>query len=364
MDAARGGLTAALLDQVDALGDPPPAVVRWARHSLIDWMGCAVAGSGDPLVGILVDELAPGEVGEAGLLGRRARTGAHTAALINGAASHALDFDDTNMAMGGHPSVPVLPAVLALGERVDASGEDLLRALVAGMETQARVGLVVNPGHYAAGFHTTATVGTFGAAAACGRLLGLDVDQRLHSLGIAGTQAAGLKAVFGTMCKPLHAGKAAANGLLAATLAARGFTSATDIVETTQGFAATHAAGDGADERLAAARDRWFTAETLYKVHAACHLTHAAIEAAGRLRTGEPIERVDVQVHPMCIGVCDIDMPRTGLEGKFSLRATVAMALLGWDTTDPATFTEPVNLTQYWLWLPSVKLLPYECALR
>ncbi len=165
------------------------------------------------------------------------------AALVNGSASHALDFDDVNMAMPGHPSVAILPGLLALAEERGASGAEILAAFVAGYELQCRLGRTIAPGHYdGLGFHATATVGSFGAAAACAHLLGLDAAATATALGIAATQAAGLKSMFGTMCKPLHAGKAASNGLLAAKLASRGFTSRADALECAQGFARTHSA--------------------------------------------------------------------------------------------------------------------------
>src|SRR5260370_8077118 len=127
------------------------------------------------------------------------------------------------MAMPGHPSVAILPGLLALAELRPSSGREVIPAFAAGYETACRIGAALQPGHYNLGFHSTGTVGAFGAAAACARLLGLDSEATAMAFGIAGTQAAGLKSQFGTMCKPLHAGKAAQNGLLAARLAARGF---------------------------------------------------------------------------------------------------------------------------------------------
>ena len=345
-----GGATRGVVDAVASLPlhDLPADAARVARHCLLDFLGCALAGSGEPLTGILVDELAGGDVsagGEAAVLGRRLRARAVDAALVNGAAGHALDFDDTHLALSGHPTVPVAPAVLAVGERAGASGAEVLAAFVAGVETECRIGLLVNPGHYASGFHATATLGAFGAAAACAHLLDLDDDRRLHALGLAGTQAAGLKAVFGTMSKPLHAGRAAATGVLAASLAARGFTSSTGILEAPQGFAATHTDGPADPGVLAGAAGRFLVRDTLFKHHAACYLTHAAIEAAlliGREEQVRPadVDGADVVVHRSCLDVCAIPEPRTGLEGKFSLRATVAMALLGDDTADPAAYTD------------------------
>jgi 2-methylcitrate dehydratase PrpD len=321
----------------------PPDAREVARHCLLDLLGCALAGSGEVLSGILVGSLAG--TGETTLLGRRERATPPTAALVNGAAGHALDFDDTHMMMNGHPSAPVVPALLALVESERVDGARLLAALVAGIELECRLGALLGAGHYAAGFHATATLGAFGAAAACAHLLGLDEERWCHALGLAGTQAAGLKSAFGSMAKPLHAGRAAETGLVSALLARRGFSASPAILEGPQGFAATHAGAEPRAEDLDRWRGRALVRDTLFKYHAACYLTHAAIEAASRLHAQhalapEEIARVEVRVDPSLLAVCNIAEPRTGLEGKFSLRATTAMALRGDDTADPATFTE------------------------
>ena len=250
--------------------------------------------------------------------------------------------------MSGHPSVPVIPAALALAEARGASGARLLAAIVAGIEIECRVGAIVNPGHYAAGFHATGTVGTFGAAAACAHLLGLDRERFEHALGLAGTQAAGLKSSFGTMAKPLHAGKAAHDGLLSALLAQGGFTGNPRIVESRQGFAETlHGSitPEAALERIDRYRDRFLVRDTLFKYHAACYLTHSAIDATRRLRESsgvrpEAIDSIVVEVPASSLDVCNIQTPSTGLEGKFSLRATVALGFLGADTSQLDTFTD------------------------
>lgn len=325
-----------------AAGPLPVDVLLAAKSCFLDWVGCALGGAREPLTEILVAESATH--GPAGLVGHDKRTSVHWAALVNGAASHALDYDDTHLHMSGHPSVPIAPALLALAEERQASGRDLLTAYVIGVETECRVGALMGPAHYDVGWHATATAGTFGSAAACAYLLGLDEDAWLHAFGIAGTQASGLKSVFGTMSKPFQAGKAAADGLLAAKLAARGFTSSTEILETHQGFASTHTTSFSPDQ-LAALAGRWLVKETLFKYHASCYLTHSAIEAAlslvedQKVDTSE-IESAKVVVPPGHLDVCGISEPRTGLEGKFSLRATVAMSFLGDDTADPAAFTD------------------------
>ena len=317
-----------------------------ARHCLLDFLGCALAGSREPLTEILVRETVPHEPSaESGLIGRTGRAARLTAALVNGAAGHALDFDDTHTMMAGHPSAPVLPALLALAETERSNGAALLTALVAGIELECRLGLLLGAGHYLAGFHATGTIGTFGAAAACAHLLQLDADQWLHALGLAGTQAAGLKSGFGTMAKPLHAGRAASAGLLAALLARGGFTGQPAILEAAQGFAATHAGGEPDVRMLDPYTGRLLIRDTLFKYHAACYLTHAAIEAALQLRqrhalNADGIRKVEVHVAPTLLGVCNIQEPSTGLEGKFSLRVTTALALLGEDTSDLATYTD------------------------
>ena len=326
--------------------DIPPEVRALARQCLLDWLAVALAGADAPLSAILrAEALEQGGAPRATLIGGGGRTATLQAALVNGAASHALDYDDVNLAMAGHPSVAVLPGLLALAEAREASGRDLLTAFVAGYETACRIGLLVAPGHYGRGFHATATVGSFGAAAACARLLRLDGEGMATALGIAGTQAAGLKAMFGTMCKPLHAGKAAQNGLLAANLAARGFTARPDLLECAQGFAGTQSRGCNAEAALAEPAGGFHLRANLFKYHAACYLTHAPIECALALRRRiaflpEQVARVEVTLDAGADTVCNIAAPRTGLEAKFSLRFTVALALAGIDTARLDTFAD------------------------
>lgn len=323
-----------------------PGEVRLiAKTCILDWLGVTLAGSREPLSEILIEEVtSSGGDARSTIIGHRTKVSSLLATLVNGSASHALDFDDTHLLMMGHPSAPVLPALMALGEERRSQGSSLLAAFVSGVETECRLGALLGGGHYAAGWHSTATLGTFGAAAACAHLLGLDEEQWLHAFGLAGTQAAGLKSVFGTMSKPFHAGKASMNGLLAARLASRGFTSNTEILETHLGFAATHAGRptmDGIDRY----KDRYLILDTVFKYHAACYLTHSSIESALRIKEENKfdagsVERVEVIVPQGHLDVCNIHDPVTGLEGKFSLRATVAMALLGIDTTDTRVYTD------------------------
>jgi 2-methylcitrate dehydratase PrpD len=339
-------VTAALATRVSAmrLADLPPAAPTVAKQCLLDWIGVALAGRGEPLVRILLEELAPGDdASGVSILGHGRRARIDDAVLINGAMGHALDFDDVIMPMG-HPTVPVAPVVFALAEQRRASGAAALEAFILGVETECRIARLLGPSHYARGWHSTATTGTFGAAAAAAHLLGVEGAALTHAFGLAGTQAAGLKSCFGTMSKPLHPGKAAQNGLLAARLAARGFTSDTDILASAQGFAATQSTTADPEAALADRAQPW-VAEALFKYHAACYLTHDSIEAANLLRveeaiTPEVIAAVSVQVPPGHLGVCNIQAPASGLECKFSLRMTTALALAGEDTFQEALFSD------------------------
>src|SRR5579872_4599845 len=339
-------VTAALASHASAmrLAAVPPAALTVAKQCLLDWLGVALAGRGEPLVRILIDELAAADdPAGASIVGHGRRARIDDAVLINGAMGHALDFDDVIMPMG-HPTVPVAPVVLALAQQRGASGAAALEAFIAGVETECRIARLLGPSHYARGWHTTATTGTFGAAVAAARLLGVTGVALTHALGLAGTQAAGLKSVFGTMSKPLHPGKAAQNGLLAARLAARGFTSDTDILGSAQGFAATQSTTADPAACLAE-REAPCVVDALFKYHAACYLTHDAIEAANQLRTEEAIapEAIDAvsgMVAAGHLGVCNIQVPATGLECKFSLRMTTALALAGEDTFEEALFSD------------------------
>jgi 2-methylcitrate dehydratase PrpD len=332
----------------DALPEPVRAL---ARQCVLDYLGVGLAGADDELVRILLDELAEaGGNPQAGVIGHAARLPVGAAALVNGAIAHALDYDDVNLAMPGHPSVAILPALLALAEERQASGKAVIAAFVAGYETCCRIGMALRPGHYTRGFHATGTVGAFGAAAACAHLLGLDAEATGRALGIAGTQSAGLKSQFGTMCKPFHAGKAAQNGLLAARLAARGFSSRPDLVECDQGFAATHAPEFHPEKALAEPKRGFHIFNNLFKYHAACYMTHAPIECGRQLReqgvTPGEIAAINLTLHHATDRVCNIPAPTDGLEAKFSLRQTVAMALSGVDTASlgaysVATATDP-----------------------
>jgi 2-methylcitrate dehydratase PrpD len=247
--------------------------------------------------------------------------------------------------MMGHPTTGVMSAALALAESRRSSGRDLIAAFVAGYETECEVGEIVAPSHYARGFHATGTVGTFGAAAACAHLHHLDGGATAAALGIAGTQAAGLKSMFGTMCKALHAGKAAESGLLAAELASRGFSGRTDVVECVNGFAATHADGARPLRQFSSGSDEYHIADNLFKYHASCHQTHAAIEALRALQvehsfSASDVVKVTLRHDAGADAICNIARPSTGLEIKFSLRMIAAFTLAGVDTALVTNFSD------------------------
>lgn len=319
----------------------PDEVIEVARHCLLDWLTVTVAGAREPLTQLLADEVDAGDHGPASLIARGRRCGVVGAALVNGAASHALDYDDVHLSMPGHPSAPVFPALLAVAEDVRLDGRSFLRAAVCGLEAQLRLGAAM-PEHYERGWHATATLGTLGAAIACSEALGLNVSQRRHAIGLAVSQAAGVKSMFGSMTKPVQVGRAAANGAFAARLAARGMTSHTSALEDEQGFLPVYGGSDGAASPWH--RDRFELPDTLFKYHAACYFTHAGIDAASRLLArgidASDIVEVRVGTNPVNLSVCDIRRPRTGLEAKFSMTTTTAMGLLGIDTASPATFED------------------------
>jgi 2-methylcitrate dehydratase PrpD len=340
-------VTRVLAEKAARLGydELAPAARELARQCVLDYYGVALAGARDELVELLLDEMVDaGGAPQASVIGHALRLPVLSAALVNGAAAHALDYDDVNMAMPGHPSVAILPGLLALAEVKRSSGREVVTAFVAGYETACRIGAALQPGHYNLGFHSTGTIGSFGAAAACARLLGLDGGATAVALGIAGTQVAGLKSQFGTMCKPFHAGKASQNGLLAARLAARGFSSRRDIVECVQGFALTHGPNFSPEAALATPEAGLHLFANLFKYHAACYLTHAPIECARRLREEHQLQPDDIagitlRLDASCERVCNIAAPVDGLQSKFSLRQTVAMALTGFDTASLGAYS-------------------------
>lgn len=215
----------------------PPVVVREARRHIIDCIGAALAGFTDPCARIITTVARSyGGQPESTLWGDGSRVSAHNAALANGTIAHAVDYDDTNYAMPGHATVAVLPAVLAVGERLGVSGAEALAAYVAGVEVESKLGMLTGQDSWDFGWHTTSTLGVIGATAAVGRLLGLDARSMRHALGIAVSQASGVRQNFGSMTKPLHVGHASWSAILAADLAQRGFTASERAIEGEVGY--------------------------------------------------------------------------------------------------------------------------------
>jgi 2-methylcitrate dehydratase PrpD len=311
----------------------PAHVLTVAKQSMLDTIGVAISGARTPMAASVRAALgAESERGAAVVWGTSARTSPLDAALANGAAAHVLDFDDFAPSSGMHPGVVLLPALLAVGQEADISGARALAAYVAGYELQERIGIALQPSHYARGFHTTANVGTFGATAAACHALGGDGSTLRSALNLAATQAAGLKAVFGTIGKPLHAGRAASAGLLAAKLATLGNAVPGDAVFGRDGFIDSHSDARGPGARLVPFGDPWFITDTVFKTMASCLGTHAAAVAIMQLQRAEgfrieDVEQLSITIPPAALGVCTIPWPSTGLEGKFSLAYVSAVVM-------------------------------------
>jgi len=313
--------------------DLPTAVRHEAARALLNWLGCTIGSSRHETVERALAAVQPfSGPPQAVVLGRAERLDIMHAALVNGISSHVLDFDDTH-ARAIHPSAPVLPALIAYAEWRPITGRDLVHAFVLGVEAEERVGLSVFPEHYAIGWHITGTAGVFGAAAAVGQLLGLDERQMCWALGIAATQAAGLREMFGTMCKSLHPGRAAQNGMLAALLAAKNFTSSEQAIEAPRGFARVTSTRFDPNEITEGLGNRYEILSNMYKPYACGLVVHAAIDGCIELArehglTAEEIERVDLTVSPLVLELTGKRSPRSGLEGKFSVYHAAAVGII------------------------------------
>jgi 2-methylcitrate dehydratase PrpD len=313
--------------------DIPQRVRHEASRALLNWLGCAVGSSRHETVERALAAVQPFcGAPQAAVLGRSDRVDILHAALINGISSHVLDFDDTH-ARAIHPSAPVLPALLAFSEWRAVTGAQVVHAFVLGVEAEERVGLSVFPEHYEAGWHITGTAGVFGAAAAAGKLLGLGEQQMTWALGIAATQSAGLQEMFGSDCKSLHPGRAAQNGLTAALLAAKGFTSSERAIEAPRGFARVLSTKFDPEVVTAGLGTRYELLSNMYKPYACGLVVHAAIDGCIELSrehglTPESVEAVELTVSPLVLKLTGKTAPQTGLEGKFSVYHAVAAAIV------------------------------------
>ena len=311
----------------------PKDVVHQAKRCFLDLIGVALGGSRQPLAKILwktVQEL--GGKPQATVLGLGVKTSVTNAALMNGAMAHALDYDDTHVRGMGHPSAPLIPAVLAVAEWKGASGKAALEAFIAGFEVETRIGRGMGLKHYDRGWHSTATFGRFGAAVAAGKLLGLSLDQMKMAMGLAGTQAAGLRLVFGTMTKPFHPGKSAFDGVLSALLAQRGFTCAPNIIEGKKGY--LEALGDESrlEPMVQNLGRKYEVLNNTFKPYASCLMTHPTIDAVLEMRNKyhlrpEDIAEISCDVSKFCLDSAGQAEPKTGLAGKFSTYYCAALAM-------------------------------------
>ena len=345
----------------------PPATVRAARLAILDTLGVTLAGSPEQTSvrgRALIAHRRGAE--EATVIGTAVRTCVEDAAFANGIAAHALDYDDVQASLSGHPSAPILSAVLALAERGHASGAALVTAFVVGVEVEAKLGRALNPAHYETGWHATATLGVLGAAAAVAKLLGLPAERAAHAMAIAASMASGIKANFGTDGKPLHVGHAARCGIEAALLAEAGFTGNVRALEHRNGFGSTHGGGskpqwDLATAGLGAPHE---VAEPGIGVKRfpACASTHQALDATLALieehaLTTAAVEAVECAVPYMAPQQLIYDRAETGLQGKFSMPYCVSVALLD-RTVGLAQFAdERVRRPDVQAFMPKVRMV-------
>jgi 2-methylcitrate dehydratase PrpD len=312
--------------------DIPEPVRHEARRSLVNWMGCALGGTQHEAVNAALNALRPfAGPAQAQILGRSDRLDCLNAALVNGMSAHVLDFDDTHLRTLVHPSVPVASSLLALAERQPMRGADFLHAFILGVDVECRVANAIYAAHNVNGY-ITGTAGVLGAATAAGRALNLDERTMCWAMGAAATQGAGLREMAGTMCKSFVHGRAAQNGMVAALLASRGFTSSERALEAPRGFMQVIA--PGCDQRVAldGLGERYEITLNTYKPHACGVVCHPAIDGCLALRThaafdAERISAVALRVHPLALKLTGIERPRSGLESKWSIYHSAAVAL-------------------------------------
>jgi len=318
-------------------------IIASAKIAMSDTIGVTLLGASSDTAEIARQAAAITEQeGTATILGTTLRANQLDAAFANAIAGHAFDYDDFTELFGGHPSVPILPGLLAVGETTGATGIELIRAYIIGVELETRLALGVHFQHYEKGWHPTSTLGVFGAAAGCAYLLNLDATQTAQAIAIAASNASGIKANFGTMTKPLHIGQCARSGVLAAQLAAKGFTANPHALEAPQGFLDVYnGPGNYSIERIL---DKWFDPPLVLspginlKQFPCCGSTHPAIFAAIRLRERQRLDhklirRIEILTHPRRLPHTNQPHPQTSLESKFSIQYCVARALVDGQVT-------------------------------
>lgn len=310
-------------------------VIYEAKRSLFNWLGVAIGACYHPSVEMvlsLADEVGGRE--QASILGRKEKLNVLFASLINGMTSHIFDFDDTNIEIVLHPSSPVAPVVFALGELYNLKGEDILTAFILGVEAETRISQAVYPDHYNVGWHITATAGNFGAAVAAGKILGLDEKKFCYAMGIAATQASGLREMFGTMTKAFHPGKSAMNGVMAAMLAEKGFTSSLQGIEAKMGFANVLSTKQDYFRITDKLGENWELLQNAYKPFACGTVAHPTIDGVLRIKSKydtlniQNIVEIKSHVNKLVPILMGKKEPKIGLESKFSIYHCAAVALL------------------------------------
>lgn len=316
------------------LADVPEDVRREARRSIVNFVGCAVGGAPHPAVDAAMVALGPySGKATSGILGRSERLDPLHASLMNGISSHVYDYDDTTPKNYIHPTGPVAAALFAYASTNTVNGRDFMHAFVLGFEAESRVGDAVFPAHYDAGWHITGTAGVFGAAVAIGHLLGLSHQQMIWAIGLAATQAAGLREMFGSMAKSFHPGRSAQNGYAAALLAQAGFTSGEYPIEAPRGFAAVQASAYDLSKITAGLGVDFSLRDNTYKPFPCGIVIHPTIDGAiqlhetHRLQAGK-ITAVRLRVAPLVLDLCNKQHISTGLEGKFSVYHGAAVGLV------------------------------------
>ena len=354
--AVGTGTIIASMSEFVAAGTPPSTARSRAAQALCDTIGVSLAGVVEPAAVIarrVADSIGNGACQ---VLGRLERLGSADAALANGVAAHALDYDDMCFVSLAHPSCALVPALLATGELVGASGRLVLDGYVVGFEIECRLGVVMNPRHYHdRGWHCTSSIGTVGAAAAAARVLGLSPAATSHALGIAASAACGLKENIGAMVKPLHAGMAARNGVMAARLAQAGFTASEHAIDGPQGYLAAMDSERPASSLMDVLADlnaRWEIIDTgiTVKLYPSCAATHPPLDALIAMKrreriTADQVQAIDVEVDSMTPRLLIHPDPLTGLEAKFSMPFCAAAAIvyerIGIDTFDADHIRNP-----------------------
>lgn len=335
---ARYGATA-------TTADIPEDILHEGKRCFINFLAVALYASRDPSLDILLKVFQrEGGGRHASIAGVGPRTTLQNAALANGYLGHLEDYDDTHFPTVIHPSSPTLPAALAVGEQMAASGRDALVASILGMEVCCRIGMAVHPYHYDAGWHITGTCGVFGSAIAAGRLLGLDTPAMIQAMGIAGTQASGVREVFGSMTKPFHPGRSAQSGVLAALLAQGGFSSTPTILEGRRGFGAVLSTESHWDRATGGLGEHWELKKNGLKPYACGVVIHPLIDAMIALRSkpgvsAETVASISARVHPLVLELVDRPNPQLGLEGKFSYHHGMAVGLID-GAAFPAQYTD------------------------